>query len=166
MEWHSQKSTDRGLSSHYFNSNSIPQGTQNLSINLPYTEFQNVLSAGICPKEQCGTGFFPVYPGFEVAVSVAEALAGKEFYVRGPYTADSDVATAAVYAGLIKPDEAKILKIQLGPELARYLGSVRNRVTTQEWGPKYPVFNLSVNTQLVDGESLILAANPLSRFGS
>jgi hypothetical protein len=52
----------------------------------------------------------------------------------GPYTADSDLATAAVHAGVVKAGEMGTITIRLMASPAEYKGSNANGVTTQNFG--------------------------------
>jgi hypothetical protein len=50
------------------------------------------------------------------------------------YTGDSVLATAAVHAGAIRAGESGVVRITVMPPLATYQGSVRNGVTTHDYG--------------------------------
>ena len=50
------------------------------------------------------------------------------------YTGDSAITTAAVHAGLVKVGETTVVKVTVEQPLARYQGSVRNGVTSHEFG--------------------------------
>jgi hypothetical protein len=50
------------------------------------------------------------------------------------YTGDSAIAVAAVHAGLAKVGETVVLRIVVEQPLQKYQGSVRNGVTSQEYG--------------------------------
>jgi hypothetical protein len=50
------------------------------------------------------------------------------------YTGDSAIAVAAVHAGLAKVGETVVLRIVVEQPLPKYQGSVRNGVTSQEYG--------------------------------
>lgn len=52
----------------------------------------------------------------------------------GPYTRDSTLGAAAVHAGLLKPGESKVLRLTVAPPLKSYPGSIRNGVTTSDYG--------------------------------
>src|SRR5262249_6918957 len=49
------------------------------------------------------------------------------------YTDDSDVATAAVHAGVLKNGESGRVKVTILPGQQRYEGSTRNGVTSGSW---------------------------------
>jgi hypothetical protein len=50
------------------------------------------------------------------------------------YTGDSALATAAVHAGAVKAGEASVVRVTVMPPLAHYQGSVRNGVTSHDYG--------------------------------
>ena len=50
------------------------------------------------------------------------------------YTGDSRLATAAVHAGAVKPDETAVVKVTVMPPLNHYQGCVRNGVTSHDFG--------------------------------
>ena len=54
----------------------------------------------------------------------------------GPYTADSDICTAALHAGAVGPDGGTVRALSAGPAEA-FAGSEGNGVTTRDWG-SYP----------------------------
>jgi hypothetical protein len=54
------------------------------------------------------------------------------------YTDDSDIPTAAVHAGLLKPGEKGTITITIVKSPERYTGSSRNGVTTSDWGQGHP----------------------------
>lgn len=49
------------------------------------------------------------------------------------YTGDSELAAAAVHAGLLKPDEAGVLRVVMVDPPARFAGSLRNGVTSHDF---------------------------------
>ncbi len=49
------------------------------------------------------------------------------------YTRDSCLGAAAVHCGLIKPGEAKVLRVTVVPPLPAYAGTTRNGVTTSDY---------------------------------
>lgn len=51
----------------------------------------------------------------------------------GPYTADSDICTAARHAGILTPDGGAVMAFRLDG-MAEYAGSQRNGVTSSRWG--------------------------------
>jgi hypothetical protein len=55
----------------------------------------------------------------------------------GPFTGDSDLATAAVFAGVLKVGQAGIVKVKLVPSPASFQGGNANGVTTSAYG-QYP----------------------------
>jgi len=59
------------------------------------------------------------------------------------YTGDSAIAAAAVHAGLLKAGETAILKATVVKPLAQYQGSVRNGVTSHDFGPFGTAYRLA-----------------------
>jgi len=55
-------------------------------------------------------------------------------YGTGIYTDDSDLATAAVHAGLVRPGETRDLTIEILPGRAGYQGSGRNGIRSGDYG--------------------------------
>lgn len=54
------------------------------------------------------------------------------------YTDDSDIPTAAVHAGLLKPGEKGTITITIVKSPEQYAGSTRNGVTSAAWGSGHP----------------------------
>lgn len=50
------------------------------------------------------------------------------------YTGDSSLAVAAVHAGAVKPGETAVVRVTVVPPLSQYQGSVRNGVTSHDFG--------------------------------
>ena len=50
------------------------------------------------------------------------------------YTRDSILAAAAVHCGLVKPGEKAVLRVEVVAALNAYPGTVRNGVTTSDYG--------------------------------
>ena len=50
------------------------------------------------------------------------------------YTGDSALAVAAVHAGAVKPGESAIIRVTVVAPLNQYQGSVRNGVTSHDFG--------------------------------
>jgi hypothetical protein len=50
------------------------------------------------------------------------------------YTGDSNLAAAAVHAGAVKAGETAVIRVTVMPPLAQYQGSVRNGVTSNDYG--------------------------------
>jgi len=59
------------------------------------------------------------------------------------YTGDSSLATAAVHVGLVKVDETAIVKVTVVAPLQKYQGSVRNGVTSHDFGRYGTAYRLS-----------------------
>lgn len=67
---------------------------------------------------------------FEVTGATTGSVWGTEVY-----TADTHLGTAAVQQGLLKPGERDVLKVKIIAGQKEYLGSTRNGVTSQSYGP-------------------------------
>jgi hypothetical protein len=50
------------------------------------------------------------------------------------YTGDSALAAVAVHAGAVKSGESAVVRVTVMPPLAQYQGSVRNGVTSNDFG--------------------------------
>jgi len=50
------------------------------------------------------------------------------------YTGDSQLAVAAVHAGVVKVGESTVVRVTVMPPLAQYQGSVRHGVTSHDFG--------------------------------
>ncbi|MFM2423456.1 MAG: hypothetical protein RL291_1986 [Pseudomonadota bacterium] len=61
-------------------------------------------------------------------------LAEGQVWGSGPYTRDSVMGAAAVHAGLLKPGETAVLRLTVMPPLKSYKGTVKNGVTTSDYG--------------------------------
>jgi hypothetical protein len=59
------------------------------------------------------------------------------------YTGDSSLAVAAVHAGLVEVDATAIVKVTMAPPLQKYQGSVRNGVTSHDFGRYGTAYRLS-----------------------
>lgn len=59
------------------------------------------------------------------------------------YTGDSVLAAAAVHAGLVKPDESAVLKVSVTSPPAQFQGSMRNGVTSHDFGRFGTAYTLS-----------------------
>jgi hypothetical protein len=66
---------------------------------------------------------------FEVTGTTSGAVWGTEVY-----TSDSNVGTAAVHQGLLKPGEKAVLRVKVIPGQASYLASTKNGVTSTTFG--------------------------------
>lgn len=76
------------------------------------------------------------------AVYVVGSLDGR-VWGNGSYTDDSDLGTAAVHAGLLKPDEAGFVMVTLEGGGTAYGNSTQNGVTTRPFGSWGGGFRLS-----------------------
>ncbi len=59
------------------------------------------------------------------------------------YTGDSNLAVAAVHAGLVKLDQSAIVKVTVVAPLSQYQGSVRHGVTSHDFGRYGTAYRLS-----------------------
>lgn len=50
------------------------------------------------------------------------------------YTRDSSLGAAAVHFGLLKPGESGVFRVTVVPPLPGYVGTIRNGVTSSEYG--------------------------------
>jgi hypothetical protein len=71
-----------------------------------------------------GTTFY-----FRVTGDAAGPLWGTDVY-----TGDSALATACVHAGLVKPGETAIVRVEVCAPLPQYAGSLRHGVTSHDFG--------------------------------
>jgi len=62
---------------------------------------------------------------------------GGSVYGTGTYTTDSDLATAAVHAGLVKDGEKGVVQVTIVATPNQFQGSAANGVTSSNWGA-YP----------------------------
>ena len=71
---------------------------------------------------------------------LVEIVAGTRGSVWGsdPYTADSDLGGAAVHLGLLKSGQKAVIQVEVIEGLSSYLGTSKNDVTSQSYGP-WPV---------------------------
>lgn len=60
----------------------------------------------------------------------------------GIYTTDSDVGTAAVHAGVVRPGEARRVKVWIVPSPSRFPEALANGVQTRPWGRYQAAFIL------------------------
>jgi hypothetical protein len=90
---------------------------------------QGLLASEAPPRilELCDTPGATYY--FRVTGATDGALWGTDVY-----TADSVLAVAAVHAGAVKPGETAIVRVTVVPPVTQYHGSVRNGVTSHDFG--------------------------------
>jgi hypothetical protein len=69
--------------------------------------------------------------------------AGGSLWGTDVYTGDSSLAAAAVHAGLVKVDETAIVRVTVVAPLQAYQGSVRNGVTSHDFGRYGTAYRLS-----------------------
>jgi hypothetical protein len=66
---------------------------------------------------------------FRVTGAIDNAVWGTDVY-----TGDSVLPAAAVHAGALKPGEAAVVRVRVMTPLAHYQGSIRNGVTSHDFG--------------------------------
>ena len=69
-----------------------------------------------------------------VGVQVTGQIAGT-VWGSGPYTSDSNLATAAVHSGVLKVGETAVIKIRVKGDPGGYVGSTQNGVASNNYGP-------------------------------
>lgn len=69
--------------------------------------------------------------------NVTGAVVGGAVWGTDQYTLDSALAIAAVHAGVLKPGKAGKVKVKILPPIGAFVGSARNGVNTEHFGP-YP----------------------------
>lgn len=72
--------------------------------------------------------------GKTVGVRVTGALGGS-VWGSGPYTSDSNIATAAIHAGVLKAGETGVVKVRFVPSPQGFLGTSANGVESMNYGP-------------------------------
>jgi hypothetical protein len=93
---------------------------------------------------------------FEVKANTTGTVWGTDVY-----TDDSDLGAAALHAGLLKDNETGILAVEILPARETYMGSLRNGVTTFEYGSWGGSFKFVGPARYVNQTgSLTIIANP------
>lgn len=93
---------------------------------------------------------------FEVKANTTGTVWGTDVY-----TDDSDLGAAALHAGLLKDNETGILAIEILPARETYMGSMRNGVTTSDYGSWGGSFKFVGSARYVNQTgSLTIIANP------
>jgi hypothetical protein len=72
-------------------------------------------------------------PG-DVFLIALTGVGGRPVWGTDVYTTDSDLATAAVHAGIVKMDERCVVKVIVADGQGEYSGSTRNDITSSPWG--------------------------------
>jgi hypothetical protein len=73
-------------------------------------------------------------PGNVMLFEVTGALTGGSVWGSKTYTTDSDLAMAAVHAGVLRPGQTGVVKVTFYPGQNKYLGSFKNGVKSSNWG--------------------------------
>jgi hypothetical protein len=76
---------------------------------------------------------------------ITGALTGGSVWGTKTYTTDSNLAMAAVHAGVLKPGQTGVVKVTIYPGQSNYAGSVKNGVSSAKWGS----FDLSFRVERV-----------------
>jgi hypothetical protein len=79
------------------------------------------------------------------------------------YTDDSDIPTAAVHAGLLKPGEKGTITMTIVKSPDQYEGCTRNDVTTSPWGQHPSGFILLRKQETTKGPSPIPPPSPSNK---
>lgn len=73
-------------------------------------------------------------PGKVMLFEVTGALTGGSVWGTKTYTTDSNLAMAAVHAGVLKPGQTAVVRVTFYPGQAKYQGSFKNGVKSDSWG--------------------------------
>ena len=101
--------------------------------------------------------------GKTIAFKVTGATNGSGVWGGNPYTADSQLARAAVHAGVLKPGESGIVNVTILPGQQSYEGIERNGVATSRWGSYGLSYRIESSNPAGAGVALeggVLAATP------
>ena len=116
--------------------------TQFGDVQLKLTDMRSLRQPGLAEDEVKAVHAEPD-PG---TLTNYQDKVGKSFYFRvtgavmatiwgdGLYTTDSQLATAAVHAGVLKAGETGVVKVTILPSPAAFSGSTKNGVTSQPYG--------------------------------
>jgi len=77
------------------------------------------------------------------------------------YTADSQLSTAAVHAGLLRPGEKGLVRATVRPGQAKFIGSAANGITSVGWGTYPGSYELSK----VAGAPIVAPPTPEQEMG-
>jgi len=90
--------------------------------------------AKILPNPGNLSSFKNLQPGEVMYFKVTGKIGGGAVWGTDFYTLDSDLAGAAVHAGVLKSGEEGLVKVTIAPGRDRYQGSARSGVTSEDWG--------------------------------
>ncbi|OYT93923.1 MAG: hypothetical protein CFE43_00885 [Burkholderiales bacterium PBB3] len=76
---------------------------------------------------------FKAQNGAVLYITVTGAAAGGSTWGSNPYTFDSNLATAAVHAGVVAVGATKVVKVTVVPGLTQYPGTTANGITTTSY---------------------------------
>jgi LCCL domain len=88
--------------------------------------------------------------GQTLSFVVTGAVRGR-LYGDGVYTDDSDLAFAAVHAGLLRPGEQGTVAVVIMPGQKRYAGAQRNNVSSREYGETPGSFRFAGTPAMPEG---------------
>jgi hypothetical protein len=110
---------------------------------LTRTEIRKLLDQGLLAGDappnmlslcdQIGATYY-----FRVTGDISGSLWGTDIY-----TGDSALAAAAVHAGIVKIGDTAVVKVTVEQPRTQYQGSVRNGVTSQEYGQYGTAYRLA-----------------------
>lgn len=83
-------------------------------------------------QQQFGKEFTFVVTGFQPVPGAHPSVWGS-----GPYTLDSNLAAAAVHAGIVKPGERAVIRLRVVQSPAAFVGNFQNNITSSQYG-NYP----------------------------
>jgi formylglycine-generating enzyme required for sulfatase activity len=86
--------------------------------------------------------------GKTIAFNVTGTANGASVWGSNPYTADSQLARAAVHAGILKPGESGVVNVTILPGQQSYEGTAGNGVTTSRWGSYSLSYRIESNAAL------------------
>lgn len=102
----------------------------------------------------------PPAPGEDAVCSCAPARVAKSVWGTGPFTADSDICTAARFTGAVGAEGGAVHLSGL-PGLEKYEGGKANGVTTHDWG----AFSTSFGVEPVATGPIAASAPDLAQCG-
>jgi hypothetical protein len=95
---------------------------------------QKIRGVTILPDPGSLGGFSNRKPGDMMIFKVTGKTSGGSVWGSDLYTMDSNLAMAAVHAGVLKAGQEGLVKVVIAPGQSGYAGSARNGVTSSSWG--------------------------------
>jgi hypothetical protein len=142
-------------------------GIQSSAYAAQKGSFRIVSASIVTPPRSSSLGSYRDLVGQSLTIPVVGSASGS-IWGTDVYTDDSSIGVAAVHAGLVQPGEFAFVKVTLLPGQAKYDGSPRNGVASQNFGQfagSYrlePATDTSPVVQLPGGED----ASRLVSFGA